>query len=163
MARRFMELKNHDWHGKQSLRNWWELDNSGEPALRIADWQSMPITLAEDSERGEVTSELIDIGAGSSEENYTAKNIKGKLVLTSSSPDVCSATCRRKIWSSRNYQLYTNQVTAWWKEDDNLIRWGHLNSFSPTNTFCFMISLKQARAFQTRLARGEKIILDATV
>ncbi len=141
----------------------WELDNAGKPTLRIADWQSMPITLAEDSESGEATAELIDIGAGSSEESYTAKNIKGKLVLTSSSPDVVVPLAIEKYGAAGIISYTQNQVTAWWKEDDNLIRWGHLNSFSPTNTFCFMISLKQARTFQTRLAHGEKITLHATV
>jgi hypothetical protein len=56
-----------------------------------------------------------------------------------------------------------NQVTAWWKEDESLIRWGHFESFPKAKTFCFMISLKQARDFQARMERGEKIILDAKV
>jgi hypothetical protein len=56
-----------------------------------------------------------------------------------------------------------NQRTGWWAEDENLVRWGHLDSFSPARTFAFMISLKQARAFQQRLAQGEDIRLNATV
>lgn len=141
----------------------WELDPSGKAAARIADWQSMPITLAEDSESGEVRAELIDVGAGTSEQDYAAKNIKGKLVLTSSSPDAVVPLAVGKYGAAGIISYTQNQVTAWWKEDDNLIRWGHLNSFSPTNTFCFMISLKQARAFQQRLTGGENITLHAKV
>jgi aminopeptidase YwaD len=141
----------------------WELDNTGKPTFRIADWQSMPITLAEDSESGEATTELIDIGAGTSEQDYATKNIKGKLVLTSSSPDAVVALAIEKYGAVGIISYTQNQVTAWWKEDENLTRWGHLNSFSTTNTFCFMISLKQARAFQQRLTRGEKITLHAKV
>jgi aminopeptidase YwaD len=141
----------------------WELDNTGKPTVRIADWQSMPITLAEDSENGETTTELIDIGAGTSEQDYATKNIKGKLVLTSSSPDAVVALAIEKYGAVGIISYAQNQVTAWWKEDENLIRWGHLNSFSTTNTFCFMISLKQARAFQQRLTRGEKITVYAKV
>jgi len=141
----------------------WELDHSGQPVFRLADWQSMPITLAEDSESGEVTSELIDIGAGSAEQDYAGKNVTGKLVLTSSPPDEVVPLAIEKYGAAGIVSYAQNQVTAWWKEDANLIRWGHLNSFSPTNTFCFMISLKQASAFQQRLTQGEKINLYAKV
>jgi hypothetical protein len=141
----------------------WELDKSGKPTLKIADWQSMPITLAEDSESGEVTAELMDIGAGTSEQDFAAKNVRGKLVLTSSAPDAVVPLAIEKYGAAGIISYTQNQVTAWWKEDDNLIRWGHLNSFSSTHTFCFMISIKQARAFQQRLTTGEKITLHAKV
>ena len=141
----------------------WDLDNTGKPTVRIADRQSMPITLAEDSESGEATTELIDIGAGTSDSDYAPKNIKGKLVLTSSTRDAAVPLAIEKYGAVGIISYTQNQVTAWWKEDENLVRWGHLDSFSPTNTFCFMISLKQARSFQQRLARGEKITLHASV
>src|SRR4029077_5663353 len=48
-------------------------------------------------------------------------------------------------------------------EDENLIRWGHLESFSPNKTFGFMVSLKTARSLRERLAKGEEIKLYATV
>jgi len=44
-----------------------------------------------------------------------------------------------------------------------LIRWGHLETFSPNKTFAFMVSLKTARGFRERLAKGEKIALHAVV
>ncbi|HEX7177289.1 MAG TPA: DUF4910 domain-containing protein, partial [Pyrinomonadaceae bacterium] len=56
-----------------------------------------------------------------------------------------------------------NQRTAWWGEDENLVRWGHLDTFAAAPTFAFMVSPKQARALQARLARGEQIRLRATV
>ena len=141
----------------------WELDAAGKPMNRIADWQSMPVSLAEDSESGAVTAELVDIGAGTTEQDYTAKNIAGKLVLTSSSPEAVVPLAVEKFGAAGIVSYTQNQMTAWWKEDENLIRWGHLNSFSPTATFCFMISLKQARAFQQKISRGEKILLQAAV
>ncbi|PYU09332.1 MAG: hypothetical protein DMG37_23615, partial [Acidobacteria bacterium] len=48
-----------------------------------------------------------------------------------------------------------NQKTAWWGEDENLIRWGHLETFSPNKTFAFMVSLKRARAMKDWLGRGK--------
>ena len=56
-----------------------------------------------------------------------------------------------------------NQRTAWWGENENLIRWGHLDTFAKKPSFAFMVSLKQARAFQKRLQSGEKISFHATV
>ena len=53
-----------------------------------------------------------------------------------------------------------NQVTGWWKEDENLIHWRHLGSFSPHRTFGFTISLGKARSLQARL---ERIRLPAVV
>ena len=144
----------------------WELEKDGgtwKPRLRIADWESMPITLAEDSESGEATAELVDIGAGTTEKDYENKNVKGKLVLTSSSPDGVVSLAIEKYNAAGIISYTQNQFTAWWKEDQNLIRWGHFNSFSKVKSFCFMISLKQAREFQQRLGRGESIMLHAKV
>ena len=56
-----------------------------------------------------------------------------------------------------------NQRSAWWGEDENLVRWGHLESFGGDKTFAFMVSLKTARAFRDRLARGEQIHMHAVV
>ncbi len=144
----------------------WELEKQAsgwQPVRRIADWESMPITLAEDSESGNVTADLVDIGAGRSESDYSGKNVAGKLVLTSSPPDAVVALAIEKYKVAGIISSTQNQRTAWWQEDENLIRWGHLNSFSPVKTFCFMVSLKQARQFQQRLGRGETIRLHAQV
>ncbi|HEV7785233.1 MAG TPA: M28 family peptidase, partial [Thermoanaerobaculia bacterium] len=56
-----------------------------------------------------------------------------------------------------------NQETAWWKEDETLVRWGHLNTFPAPKTFAFMVSLKQARAWQERLGTGKSVRLRASV
>ncbi|MEJ0056393.1 MAG: M28 family peptidase [Bacteroidota bacterium] len=144
----------------------WELEKSGstwKQRIRLADWESMPITLAEDSESGEAVGELVDVGAGTSEKDYENKNIKGNLVLTSSPPEPIVALAIEKYGAAGIISSTQNQPTAWSREDQNLIRWGHLSSFSKTKTFCFMVSLKQAREFQQRLGRGEKIMLSAKV
>jgi aminopeptidase YwaD len=144
----------------------WELEKTGNrwtPKVRIADWESMPVTLAEDSESGDVITELIDVGAGTSEKDYAGKNVRGQLVLTSSPPDAVAPLAVEKVGAAGIISYAQNQPTAWSKEDQNLIRWGHLNSFATVNTFCFMVSLNQAREFRERLLRGEKIMLHATV
>ena len=139
----------------------WERKKSGD--VRIADWESMPITLAEDSESADITADLIDVGAGTKESDYAGKDVKGKILLISTSPAAVVPLGIEKFGAAGMVSYTQNQVTAWWKEDQNLIRWGHLESFAKTKSFCFMISLKQAADFQTRLRAGEQIMLSAKV
>ena len=56
-----------------------------------------------------------------------------------------------------------NQVTGWSGDYADNVRWGHLSPYNPKNKFAFMISLRKAREYQARLARGEQIALHAIV
>jgi hypothetical protein len=144
----------------------WEVEkveNQWAHKTKVADWQSMPLVVAQDSESGEVTAALVDIGAGTSEADYANKELQGKLVLTSSQPEVVVALAIEKYGAVGIISYAQNQVTAWWKENENLIRWGHLDTFAKTKTFAFMVSLKQARAYQQRLENQEVIIFHAKV
>jgi hypothetical protein len=140
----------------------WEIRN-GTSSTRIASWDAMPVSLAQDSESGEATADLVDIGSGTSERDYAGKDLRGKLVLTSSQPSAVVPLAIKRYGAFGIISYAQNQRTAWYGEDENLVRWGHLDTFSPDSTFAFMISLKQARDFQARLARGETIRLHAVV
>ena len=144
------------WEQKEKNGNWVNDE-------KIADWESIPLVVAQDSHSGDVEAELIDIGRGNSEDDYIGKDVKGKLVLTSLQPESVVALAIEKYGAVGILSYAQNQVTAWYKENDNLIRWGHLDSFSETKTFGFMLSLKQARAFQNRLKSGETIRFHAKV
>ena len=147
------------------LAELWELDASGARVVRLASWDAAPITLAQDSTSADVTAELVDIGVGTQESHYAGKDVKGKIVLTSSQPDAVAPLAVGNFGAVGIVSYAQNQRTAWWGEDENLIRWGHLESFPPENerTFGFMVSLKTARSLQQRLARGESIKLHAVV
>src|SRR5579862_4074128 len=140
----------------------WELTN-GQPAVKIASYEAEPVTLAEDSESADVTASLIDVGDGTKESDYAGKNVKGQIVLVAAQPGAVQDLAAGKFGAAGIISYAQNQKTAWSGEDENLIRWGHLESFSPNKTFAFMFSLKTARAYQARLAAGEKIQLHATV
>ncbi len=141
----------------------WELDASGTPTVRIASWDAAPITLAEDSNSADVAADLIDVGEGSSESDYTGKDIKGKIVLAGAQADAVQNLAVAKFGAAGIVSYAANQRTAWWKLDDTLVRWGHLDTFSANPTFAFMISLGQARALRDRLQKGERIRLHAIV
>lgn len=141
----------------------WELDASGNRLVRHASWAAMPLSLAQDSLSGSAETTLVDIGAGTSDSDYTGKHLRGRLVLTSSQPEVVAARAVGQSGAAGIVSYAPNQKTAWWKEDDQLVRWGHLNSFPKNPTFAFMVSLATARAWQARLAGGEEIRFSANV
>lgn len=144
----------------------WELresDGKWQRATRYASWNAMPITLAQDSESGEVTADLVDVDEGTSDSDYVGKDVRGKIVLTSQQPGAIAELAVGKYGAAGIVSYAQNQRTAWWGEDENLVRWGHLETFAPVKTFAFMVSLKQARQFQQRLRGGQRIRLEAIV
>jgi aminopeptidase YwaD len=146
----------------------WELKKSAtapdwRPAINMASYDAEPVTLVEDSENGDVTADLIDIGDGTKESDYAGKDVKGKIVLATAQPGAIQDLAVGKFGAAGIVSYAQNQKTAWWGEEENLIRWGHLETFSPNKTFGFMVSLKTARAFRERLGKGEEIKLHAVV
>jgi aminopeptidase YwaD len=137
------------------------LGASGE--TKIASYAAEPVVLAEDSESADVTAELVDEGSGTSVADYSGKDVKGKIVLVSASPGAVQDLAVGKFGAAGIVSYAQNQKTAWWGEDENLIRWGHLETFTEHKTFAFMVSLKTARGMRERLASGEKITLHAVV
>jgi aminopeptidase YwaD len=131
--------------------------------VRIGSYEAEPVVLAEDSESAEVTAELVDVGEGTKESNYAGKDVRGKIVLVSASPGAVQELEVGKFGAVGIVSYAQNQKNAWWGEDENLIRWGHLETFTEHKTFAFMVSLKTARGMRERLAHGEKITLHAAV
>lgn len=162
------------FYGTQRSRPPWDADfaelwemrqenGAWTPAVRLASWDAMPITLAEDSESADVTADLVDVGDGTHESDYSGKDVRGEIVLASQQADAVARMAVEKFGAAGIVSAAQNQPTAWSGEDENLIRWGHLDTFAKTKTFAFMVSLKTARALRARLARGEQIRLHAVV
>jgi len=160
------------FYGTQRSRPGWDAEEgeleevkeqSPETPVKIASYRAMPIVLAEDSESADVTAELVDVGEGTKEADYAGKKVKGKIVLTSAQPGAVQDLAVGKFGAVGIVSYAQNQRTAWWGEDENLIRWGHLETFSPNKTFGFMVSLKTARGLRERLAHGNVIRLHALV
>ena len=129
----------------------------------IASYEAEPVVLAEDSESPNVAAELVDVGEGTKESDYAGKDVKGKIVFVSAQPEAVQDLAIGKFGVVGIVSYAQNQKTAWSGENQDAIRWGHLDTFSPNKTFAFMVSLKTAREFHERLVRGEKIVLHASV
>src|SRR6202035_5932545 len=102
------------------------------------------------SASGEAAAELVDVGAGTAEKDYAGKEVRGKLVLAAAQPGDVYPLAVDRFGSAGIVSYAQNQVTAWWREDENLVRWGHLATFPPPRTFAFMVSLREARGWQER-------------
>ncbi len=159
------------FYGTQRSRPGWdaekgeleEVKDGKEGKEKIASYEAEPIVLAEDSESADVTAELVDVGDGTKESDYAGKDLKGKIALVSAQPGAVEDLAVGKFGAAGIVSYAQNQKTAWWGENENLIRWGHLETFSEHKTFGFTVSLKTARGMKERLARGEKIRLHAVV
>ena len=148
-----------------SFAELWEQRRDGTrwvDAQRVASWEDEPISLAQDSVSGRADADLVDVGAGATEADYAGKDVRGKLVLTSSQPGEIAALAVTKYGAAGIVSWAQNQKTAWWGEDQSLVRWGHLDTWTDP-TFAFMVSPARARAWQQRLRRGETIHLRGQV
>jgi len=145
--------------------NWMDKECTGPVSFDklLASYEAEPVVLAEDSESADATADLVDVGEGTKESDYAGKDVKGKIVLVSAQPGAVQDLAVGIFGAAGIVSYAQNQKTAWWGGDENLIRWGHLETFSANKTFAFMVSLKTARGFKERLAKREKITLHAVV
>jgi aminopeptidase YwaD len=155
----------HIFYGTQRSRPGWNARSAElwEARERIASWADQPISLAQDSVSGRADADLVDVGAGTSEADYQGKDVRGKLVLTSSQPGAVQELAVGRFGAAGIISWAQNQRTGWWGEDRSLIRWGHLDTFAAHPTFAFMVSPARASAWQDRLRRGETVHLRAEV
>ncbi|HSB08512.1 MAG TPA: DUF4910 domain-containing protein [Blastocatellia bacterium] len=138
----------------------WEIEPN---RTKVADWDEMRVALADYSQSAEATTTLVDVGMGTSEKDYEGKEVTGRIVLAGGGvADVHKLACdAHGAAGILSYQQ--NQITGWSGDYADNVRWGHLSPYNPNNKFAFMISLRRAREYQARLARGERITLQANV
>src|SRR5215467_697930 len=138
----------------------WELS----PERRIlANYDEMPVALADYSQAADVTADLVDVGQGVDPADYKGVDASGKIVLAGGPlAAVHKLACdERGAAGILSYQA--NQVTGWSGDFADNVRWGHLSPYNAGNKFDFMTSLRRARQLRESLARGEQIKLHAVV
>jgi aminopeptidase YwaD len=153
------------FYGTQRSRPGWNarFAELWEGRQRIASWAEQPISLAQDSVSGRADADLVDIGAGTAESDYAGKEVRGRLVLTSSQPGEVQELAIGRFGAAGIISWAQNQRTAWWGDDESLVRWGHLQTFAQHPSFAFMVSPVRARGWLERLRRGETVRLRAEV
>jgi hypothetical protein len=130
--------------------------------ILLGDWKTDPIHLADYSHSAEVETELVDVGNGASEADYSGKDVRGKIVLADG---VLARVQELAIAQHDAVGIVSdmpNQTTAWSGLDTTVVRWGHLDARQPSG-FAFMVSRQTAEALRSRLRSGESVILNAHV
>src|SRR5580700_9130459 len=127
----------------------------------LGDWATDPIRLADYSHSADVDAALVDVGAGTSEEDYAGKDVRGKIVLADGSLGTVQRMAVIEHGAAGIVSDMPNQTTAWSGLDNTIVRWGHLDALLPSG-FAFMVSRGAATALRRQLAGGA-VMLSAHV
>jgi aminopeptidase YwaD len=130
--------------------------------LLLGDWKTDPIRLADYSHSAGVETELIDVGNGANESDYSGKDVRGKIVLADGVLARVQGLAIAQHGAAGIVSDMPNQTTAWSGLDNMIVRWGHLDARQPSG-FAFMVSHQTADALRSRLRGGEAIVLNAHV
>jgi aminopeptidase YwaD len=130
--------------------------------LLLGDWKADPIRLADYSHSAGVETELVDVGNGASEADYSGKDVRGKIVLADGVLTRVQELAIAQHGAVGIVSDMPNQTTAWSGLDTTVVRWGHLDARQPSG-FAFMVSRQTAEALRSRLRTGEHVILNAHV
>jgi len=151
-------------HGNRGWRvDGGTLDEVSPQPRRIISYDDVRLAVADNSESADVTAELVDVGSGASPQDYQGRDVRGKLVLCDAFPGACHRLAVEERGAAGLISYNSNQPSGWWRDDQDLIRWGHLDARGRKNTFAIMISVREARALQQRLSKGQHVTLHAVV
>ncbi|HWR53436.1 MAG TPA: M28 family peptidase [Bryobacteraceae bacterium] len=138
-----------------------ELYETAPAYRRLAGFDDTAVMIADNSSPGEWTGELVDVGSGVSAKDYEGKDVKGRILLISSG--ALGAAAREGVEQRGALGIVSYN-------GDNLerpeqIAWSHLPAPSEgkPGTFGFALSNIAGSELRQRLARGEKITLQARV
>jgi aminopeptidase YwaD len=130
--------------------------------ILLGDWKTDPIRLADYSHSADVETELVDVGNGASDADYSGKDVRGKIVLADGVLARVQELAIAQQGAAGIVSDMPNQTTAWSGVDTTVVRWGHLDARQPSG-FAFMVSRQTAEALRSRLRSGESVILNAHV
>ena len=130
--------------------------------ILLGDWKTDPIHLADYSHSADVETELVDVGNGASEADYSGKDVRGKIVLADGVLARVQELAIAQHGAEGIVSDMPNQTTAWSGLDTTVVRWGHLDARQASG-FAFMVSRQTAEALRSRLRNGEHVILNAHV
>jgi aminopeptidase YwaD len=131
-----------------------KLDEVAPTRRVIGDFAREPVALADYSQDADVTTELVDVGAGAAPAAYQGKDVRGKIVLADGPLAEVHKLAVEQRGAAGIVSDFPNQHTAWSGLDPDLVRWGHLSPYQTANKFAFMVSPKVAGALRDELARG---------
>jgi hypothetical protein len=134
-----------------------------EPEVRkLYDIYDVAISLAGNSESGEVTAEVVDVGVGDRAEHYANKEVAGKIVLGFAGPSVLQrmgvferGAVGVVSYTSLRADSYPDQILS-----------SSISANAPEGKkpgFGWVIAPRVARELSAILARGQKVVLKSII
>jgi len=134
-----------------------------EPELRkLYDVNDVAIAICSGSETGDVTAELMDVGFGGRAEDYTGKDVKGKIVLGWAGAGVLQ---RLAVFERGAAGIVTYNALRPDSQPDAILHQG-ISANAPEGKkpgFGWAMAPRVGRELSARLARGEKVTLRSVV
>jgi len=130
---------------------------------RLCSFEEIPLTLVKHSHSANVEAELIDMGAGTEEDAYRGKDVKGKIVLSTGASGGVMREAVMKRGALGVITYYPPDVRPGFP---NMVRY---TAFWPTWEerekvgFGFNVSKNQGAELKGMLDKGQKIVLKAEV
>jgi hypothetical protein len=133
------------------------------PQLRkLYDFRDVAVSIASGSESGDVTGDLVDVGVGGRASDYDGKDVKGKVVLGSTS----SSTLQRLGVFERGALGVVSYNPIHPDADQDQIGSQSVSSSAPEGRkagFGWSVSPRVGRELAGRLGRGEKLAVRSIV
>ncbi|MBI3109943.1 MAG: M28 family peptidase [Ignavibacteriales bacterium] len=134
-----------------------------EPEVRkLYDIYDVAISLAGNSETGEVTAEVVDVGAGARNEDYEGNNVQGKIVLGSANPNTLQ---RLGVFDRGAVGVVSYNSLRSDDYPDQILSAG-ISANAPEGKkpgFGWAIGPRVAREISALLGRGQKVVLKSIV
>jgi hypothetical protein len=129
----------------------------------LADFSAMPVVLGRFSTTADTTAALVDVGAGTSEADYTGKDVRGKLALASGDAGTAHAWAvwRHGAAGIVTYRMRDAREPLPLVANPSLVPWSGLHGESPG--VAFGIPYAVAAELRDLLARHEPVVLHARV
>jgi len=149
--------RSRTWHASQA-----ELWMKEPESRKLYDVYDVAISISANSETGDVTAELVDVGQGEREEDYEGKDVAGKIVLGSGRAGTLQ---RLGVFGHGAVGVVSyNSIRADSYPDEILTQGISANAPEGKKPgFGWAIAPRVGRELADRLARGEKVTLRSIV
>ena len=128
---------------------------------KLIDFAEIPTALIKYSNSADITAEVVDIGGGLSEKDYTGKDVKGKIVFTSSPSYQVINMAVKKHGAAGIISYWENYEPERSRYPDQ-VAWMAIPQELDTNTFGFSVSRNIKDELKNLLAKG-KVVVNAKV
>ena len=124
---------------------------------KLYDIHDVAVSVAANSQNGDVTGELVDVGLGTRAEDYAGKDVKGKVAIGCGgvAQIFALASRARRDWRGR----LQHAVSRSRRRRDSLVEHRRSNA----QGFGWAVSPRQGHELVARLARGEKLSLRSVI